>query len=65
MRPRKPRSELKEETLRIRVTAVQKEALTRAAANAGLDLSAWLRILALRAAGLLESKPRAAKSSQS
>jgi uncharacterized protein (DUF1778 family) len=56
MRPRKPKTERKQETLRIRVTADQKKALTDAARRAGLDLSTWLRVLALRAAGLLESE---------
>jgi uncharacterized protein (DUF1778 family) len=56
MRPRKPNAERKQETLRIRVTADQKKALTNAARRAGLDLSSWLRVLALRAAGVLESE---------
>jgi len=37
----------------MRVTAEQKLALTQAAATAGLELSQWLRQLALRAAGVL------------
>jgi len=56
MRPKKAKAERKGEVLRIRVTVDQKEAIARAAARAGLDLSSWLRILALRAAGLLESE---------
>jgi uncharacterized protein (DUF1778 family) len=56
MRPQKPKAERKQETLRIRVTADQKRALTSAARRAGLDLSTWVRVLALRAAGLLESE---------
>ena len=56
MRPRKPKAERKQETLRIRVTANQKKTLTNAASRAGLDLSSWLRVLALRAAGLLGSE---------
>lgn len=56
MRPRKPKDQRKQETLRIRVTADQKKALTNAASRAGLDVSSWLRVLALRAAGFLESE---------
>jgi hypothetical protein len=59
VRPKKPRSERKEETLRIRVTADQKRAVVETASAAGLDVSTWLRILALRAAGLLESENQA------
>jgi uncharacterized protein (DUF1778 family) len=40
----------------MRVTAEQKQALTAAAARDGLELSAWLRQLALRAAGALPSR---------
>ena len=66
MRPKKPKTERKEETLRIRVTADQKRAVVRAATAAGLDVSTWLRILALRAVGLLESEKEAiAKYGQS
>lgn len=54
MKRRKPRAERKEEMVRLRVTKEQKKAFTEAAARAGLDLSAWLRVVALRAAGLLE-----------
>ena len=50
----KPKAQRKEEMLRIRVTSEQKKAFMEAAARAGLDLSAWLRVVALRAAGLLE-----------
>jgi hypothetical protein len=40
----------------MRVTAGQKRALTDAAARDGLELSTWLRQLALRAAGALPRK---------
>ncbi len=43
----------KDEVVRMRVTAVQKAALEEAAVRDGLELSAWLRQLALRAAGAL------------
>jgi uncharacterized protein (DUF1778 family) len=44
---------LKNEVVRMRISATQKQALTAAAARDGLELSAWLRQLALRAAGVL------------
>ena len=40
----------KEDTVRIRVTTEQKEALTEAATKAGLSLSSWLLAVGLRAA---------------
>lgn len=46
----------KDEMVRMRISAEQKRALVEAAARDGLELSAWLRQLALRAAGLLEAK---------
>jgi len=46
----KPR---KEDVVRMRVTAGQKRAISEAADRAGLEVSAWLRQLALRAAGAL------------
>lgn len=39
--------------MRMRVSVEHKRALTDAAARDGLELSAWLRQLALRAAGVL------------
>jgi uncharacterized protein (DUF1778 family) len=39
--------------VRMRVTAEQKQTLHAAAARDGLELSAWLRQAALRAAGAL------------
>ena len=43
----------KDEVVRMRIPAEQKAALVEAAAREGLELSAWLRQLALRAAGVL------------
>lgn len=43
----------KDDVVRMRVTGEQKAALNRAAAAEGLELSQWLRQLALRAAGAL------------
>jgi len=51
MKRRKPKAERKEETIRLRVTPEQKRTLMDAARAAGLELSAWLRSLALREAG--------------
>ena len=54
---RKPRASvtkpLKDDVVRMRISAQHKEALTEAAEREGLELSAWLRQLALRAAGVL------------
>jgi len=48
---------LKDDVVRMRISGTQKQALTEAAEREGLELSAWLRQLALRAAGVLsESK---------
>jgi uncharacterized protein (DUF1778 family) len=44
---------LKDDVVRMRVSGEQKQALTEAAQREGLELSAWLRQLALRAAGAL------------
>jgi hypothetical protein len=43
----------KGDMIRFRVTAEQKQALALAAERDGLELSVWLRRLALRAAGAL------------
>lgn len=48
---RKPKAQRKEQSIRVRVTEEQKEALTRQAAASGLDVSAWLRSLGLREVG--------------
>ncbi len=55
---RKPRAAavakpLKDDVVRMRISAQQKQVLTEAAERAGLELSVWLRQLALRAAGVL------------
>ena len=47
---------VKDDVVRMRVTSDQKAALVEAAEREGLELSQWLRQLALRVAGLL---PRA------
>jgi hypothetical protein len=44
---------IKGDTVRMRVSAEQKQALMDAAKRDGLELSAWLRQLGLRAAGFL------------
>lgn len=44
---------LKNDVVRMRIPAEHKQALIDAAARDGLDLSAWLRQAALRAAGVL------------
>lgn len=41
----------KEEIIRLRVTAEQKQTLTEAAERAGLGVSSWLLMLGLREAG--------------
>ncbi|HZS27530.1 MAG TPA: hypothetical protein VFB76_09890 [Candidatus Angelobacter sp.] len=43
----------KDDMVKMRVSAEDKQALTDAAKRDGLELSAWLRQLALRAAGVL------------
>lgn len=45
---RKPRTQRKEQSIRVRVTAQQKRALADRAQREGLDVSAWLRALGLR-----------------
>jgi hypothetical protein len=49
---KKPKA-LKDEVVRMRIPAAQKQAMVDAAEAEGLDLSAWLRRLALREVGLL------------
>jgi len=51
---RKPASERREEVIRLRVTKSQKRKLREAAKAAGLDLSAWIRTLALREADRMD-----------
>ncbi len=48
---RKPAKSRKDDQIRIRVTKTQKRILSKAAEQAGLDVSSWLRMLALREAG--------------
>jgi uncharacterized protein (DUF1778 family) len=48
-----PEKVTKDDVVRMRVTSEQKDAMTAAAEREGLELSAWLRQLALRAAGVL------------
>ena len=44
---------LKDSVIQLRIPAGQKQALSDVAASEGLELSAWLRQVALRAGGLL------------
>jgi uncharacterized protein (DUF1778 family) len=44
---------IKDEVIRMRISAEQKAALVAVAEREGLDLSVWLRRVALRAAGVL------------
>ena len=48
---RKPRAARREATILIRCTEEEKATLTAAAARKSLDLSGWMRSLALEAAG--------------
>jgi uncharacterized protein (DUF1778 family) len=50
IRRRKPRTQRKEESIRIRVTEDQKRLMSEAADRKGLDVSAWLRSLGLQEA---------------
>ena len=50
MGQRKAKAERKMDVIRLRVTDEQKRVLTQAAHRAGLELSGWLRSLALREA---------------
>lgn len=52
---RQARSTVKNEMIRVRLTAQEKEAWTKAATKDGRDLSGWLRWLANQAAGLKSS----------
>jgi uncharacterized protein (DUF1778 family) len=47
---RKPKALRKEDSIRIRVNAEQKELLTEAATRAGLGVSSWLLMLGLKEA---------------
>jgi hypothetical protein len=57
MKRRKPKSERKEAIILIRLTDGQKEILMSAAKKAGLDLSGWVRSLALREAANSDARP--------
>ena len=56
-----PEKPTKDDVVRMRVTAEQKAAITAAAERDGLELSQWLRQLALRAAGVLPTEDRKRK----
>lgn len=47
-RPPKPAKTRKDDIIRIRVTADQKDAFEEVAETAGLDVSAWLRSLGVK-----------------
>jgi uncharacterized protein (DUF1778 family) len=49
---------VKDDVIRVRLTSEQKTAIVAAAERDGLELSAWLRQLALRAAGVLPEPKR-------
>jgi uncharacterized protein (DUF1778 family) len=49
---------VKDDVIRVRLTSEQKAAIVAAAERDGLELSAWLRQLALRAAGVLSTPDR-------
>lgn len=53
---KRPAKTTKDDVIRMRVTEAQKQAISDAAARDGLELSAWLRQLALRAAGALPDR---------
>ena len=50
MKRRKPKTQRKEQMIRVRVTDEQKRILSACAEKAGLDVSAWLRAVGLREA---------------
>jgi hypothetical protein len=56
-----PAKPLKDDVVRMRIPGEQKKSLVEAAARDGLELSAWLRQLALRAAGVLPVPRREGK----
>ncbi len=49
---------VKDDVIRVRLTSEQKSAIVAAAERDGLELSAWVRQLALRAAGVLPTPDR-------
>lgn len=61
---RKSEKARKDDQIRIRLTAEQKEAFTEVAERAGLDVSSWLRWLGVREVQRAQgAAPDAAKSS--
>ena len=50
---KRPAKALKDDVVRMRVSVDQKRVIEEAAARDGLEVSSWLRRLALRAAGVL------------
>jgi uncharacterized protein (DUF1778 family) len=58
---RAPAKATKDDLIRVRVTVEQKRAMVAAAAADGLELSAWVRRLALRAAGALPAASPSAR----
>jgi uncharacterized protein (DUF1778 family) len=50
MKRRKPSKERKESRVQLRMTEEQRRAMDEAAKKAGLDLSSWIRMVALKAA---------------
>jgi uncharacterized protein (DUF1778 family) len=48
---RKAKAARKEHSIRLRLTEIQKDAFAKAAERAGLDLSGWLRSIAMREVG--------------
>lgn len=49
---RKAKNQRKDELIRVRLTATEKEAFTKAAEKEGRDLSNWLRWVARRESGM-------------
>jgi len=58
MKRRKPKGERKEASIRIRLTAEQKDTLARAASRVGLDVSGWLRSIGLREAEQIDAEKK-------
>lgn len=56
MTRRKPKAARKDEEIRLRLTLAQKESFRKAAEKAGLDVSNWLRSIAIREAALALGK---------
>ena len=56
--PLPPEKPTKDDVIRMRVTSEQKAAITAAVEREGLELSQWLRQLALRAAGVIPESTR-------